>query len=399
MFSLLVSKRAHSVLSGSPILRRVFYADLVAQFGEVSLWVVFPLFVLDATHDVALSGAALGGEILAFGLVSQWAGNLADQRCPRAVMLWGAGFRLALLTLLLGGFSGSLSVAAFLGFSLLLGAAGAFFVPAKSAFIRRLVGGEDLAEIVATTGALAFFIRMFAPALMGTLLALMSARAGLVIDAFCYLIVLVLLRPDWVKPREVVVRELGSDWRAGWRWLLGSPQLRWLAGYDFWLTVLCMASFSSSLALLVEHFSLPARYNGWLMAANGLAGALGARLAHRLPSQDRVFPGLTLLLAASCALASQAGSLMALLGLWGLRGLGVGVMVVKIEQRIALATPPEAMGRVQAAWALICCLGAFLGTMVAPPLLKTVGAVGAFQAFALVFAAIAVAGAYSQRKR
>lgn len=373
-----------------PVFTRVFAADMLAQCGEVTLWVAFPLFVLALTGDVTVSGTVIAGEIVAFGLLSPLAGNVADTRDPRTVMRAAAVVRMVLLGLLLATAGNPLPFKGYLLLALALGAAGAFFVPARAAFVRRLLDGPELEEAVALSGTGAFLIRLFAPALMGAWLAVFPVASGVCLDLLAYVGVLLLLAPAWVRPPAVgVTVEEGSDWREGWRLLLGSRVLRRLAGLDVVLTFMALAAFTSLLALL-EGLGLPAHYNGWLIAANGLAGAVATRGARFLPTSTATFAGLTFLMGLSCLGVEQVSGLLGLMGLWLLRGAAVGVLVVKLEQQLALAAPPAAMGRLQAAWSVICCFAAFFGSACAPLLLRTVGTPRCFTLYGVALVGAAV---------
>ncbi|MCA9793931.1 MAG: MFS transporter [Candidatus Eremiobacteraeota bacterium] len=371
------------LLRRNRVFARLFWADCLAQAGEVSLWVAFPLFVYERTGEASHAGAAMAGEILAVGLLSPVAGNLADRGAPERQLRASAVARQAVLLALLwvGAHQGGL--AQFLGLSLLLGVAGAFFTPARAAFTRRLLEGAELTAAVAAAGTAAFLIRMFVPAFMGVLLAFISPGHALLCDLVAYLVVLVLLAPRWVRPPHSHGELQAPDWRLGWQRLAQSSELRGLAVMDFMLTFLSMAGFSTMLALLEQQVGVPARYNGWLMAANGLAGAVGTRVAWRFSHDRRALARLSSAMAVAYIGAWLATSFWQLIPLWLLRGWAVGVLVVKLEQRLVANTPPEAMGRVQAAWNLITCLAAFGGSMSTPIFIDHLGAGPAFGLFGL----------------
>ncbi|MGE0488830.1 MAG: MFS transporter [Vulcanimicrobiota bacterium] len=238
------------LLRNNPIFARVFWADCLAQAGEVSLWVAFPLFVYEQTGEVAHAGAAMAGEILAVGLLSPLAGSLADRGAPERQLRACALARQAVLVALLWVGSHQGSLAQFLGLSLLLGVAGAFFTPARAAFTRRLLEGAELTAAVAAAGTAAFLIRMFVPALLGVWLAFISPGHAWVCDLLAYGIVLIILAPAWVRPGPGLQGLQGPDWRLGWQRVLGSTELRSLAVMDFMLTFLSMAGFATMLALL-----------------------------------------------------------------------------------------------------------------------------------------------------
>ena len=125
-----------SLLVRHPAFRRVFLADALSQLAHGMLMVAFPMFILQVTGDVSLTGLAFSGEVAAFGLLSPLAGWLADQVAQKRLMILANLSRIALLLLLLQVLQGGGTLAQCLGLSLALGASAALFVPARAAFLR-----------------------------------------------------------------------------------------------------------------------------------------------------------------------------------------------------------------------------------------------------------------------
>jgi DHA3 family macrolide efflux protein-like MFS transporter len=163
-----------------PAFFRVYLADVLSQIGQGMLTVAFPMFILEATHDVSLAGLAFSGEIAAYALLSPVAGHWADRVEQKSLMLTANVVRIVLLSLLLRLVShAGAPLAGCLALSLGLGAAGALFGPARAAFLRRLLEGEDLLAAVALEGTSGFLVRLVAPASMGLLLIWFPPTAGL----------------------------------------------------------------------------------------------------------------------------------------------------------------------------------------------------------------------------
>lgn len=371
------------LLRERPAFRRLFLADAVTQVGEGTLIVIFPMLILEATGDVTVTGLAFSGEIIAFGLLSPLAGAWADRLNQKALMVGANLVRAALLLLLLAVLAAKGSLLACLAISAALGASGAFFLPARSAFLRRLLDGEELDCAIASEGTVGFLIRLVAPAVVGVMLTRLAASSAIWLDIGTYVVGALLLLPGWVTGRtlELPERESPGAWRDGWRTILGSQALSQLLLTDVLLTLIGMAAWSTTIAFLAEALHRGAADNGWLMAATGLAGAFGTRLSGWLPQGRSLYALLAGLIAATYLLVPGADTLHELLALWLVRGLCIGVFVVVLNQRIAHETPAQVMGRVQAAWGLAVCVAAFLGSLATPVLLKTVGAVGSFYVF------------------
>ena len=381
-----------------PPFRRLLLADLVTQVGEGSLIVAFPMLLLEATRDVTLTGLAFSGEILAFGLVSPLAGVWADRMNQKGLMIGANLVRALLLVGLLVLLERTRSLAACMALSTLLGAVGAFFTPARSAFLRRLLRGGDLECALAAEGTMGFLIRLVAPAVVGALLVHLPAASAIWLDLATYLVGAALLAPAWVTgpALERPSRARAGEWREGWRVVLGSPVLGRLLAMDFLLTVLGMAAWATTVAWLDLVLHRSVAENGWLMAVTGLAGTVGTRLVGYVPRSQGLYAFLAGVFSASYLLVPATDSLPGLLVLWFVRGAALGAFAVALQQQIARETPAEVMGRVQAAWGLAGCLAAFLGTLLTPGLLRTAGAAGAFYAFGLAMALVAAWLAFSR---
>lgn len=379
------------LLRERPAFRRLFLADAVTQVGEATLFIALPVLLLEATGDVTVTGLTFSGEILACGLLSPFAGYWADRLDQRRLMIGSNLVRVVLLGALLAVLGRHGSFLACLAVSTALGAVGSFFLPARSALLRRMLEGEELDCALASEGTVGFLIRLAAPAVVGLLLAFLPATSALVLDVGTDLAGAALLLPAWVRgrPLELPEREPPGAWRLGWRTILGSPALGQLLAADVLLSAVGMAAWSTTVAFLAEVLHRSPAENGWLMAATGLAGAVGTRVSGWLPRGRSLQAWLAGLVAATYLLVPGADTLQELLVLWMARGLAIGVFVVALNQGLARETPAEVMGRVQAAWGLAVCVAAFLGSLATPVLLTTVGAAGSFYAFGVAMALVA----------
>jgi MFS family permease len=386
MFVLRPLAELQALFRGSPAFRQVFLADLACQFGDGGLVVALPMLILDRTHDVALTGLAFAGEILAFALVSPFAGYLADRMEQKRVMIGANLARVFLMLLLLGAALLKLPMAALVLISAATGVVGAFFVPARSAFQVRLLEGADLERAISLEWTAGFLMRLISPPLIALLLTFSPAATGLAVDAAAYLLASLLLLPSYVRPvfePEKVDGELPGAFSEGFRQIGASSELRGLLALDAVISLLGLAGFSSTVAFLEQELHAGAAANGYLMATTGLFGALGAQLAGAVGSLPGVYVGMVLAIGLSYLLVPHAGSLLAMMAMWALRGLAIGAFGVLISRRMATAVPRETMGRVNAAWILAVCLAAFIGSAITPFLLKYVGAAGSFRLYGL----------------
>ena len=397
MFSLRSFKEseAFALFSRHPHFRRLFLADAFSQVGQNMLVVAFPTLILEVTHDVTLTGLAFAGEILAYGVLAPWAGLIAD-RCEQKRLMQIANLgRTAILGLLLWSLPKGFSLAYYLLLSMLLGACGALFTPARAAFLRRLLEGEELVRAAALEGTVMFLLRIIAPAGIGLVMLASNARWGIAFDMLCYLASFVALLPAWVSgpwreqesEQRNIVNELAEGWRAIWQ----AAELRRLLILDFIISVVGMASWTSAAAFLETVAHVAAANNGWLQAAMGITGALGTRLAVGVRASQRNVAWLLTAVTGTYILLARCHSLQGIVGVWLLRGLVIGVMVVLIAEGLARQVRSEVMGRVQAAWDQAACIACLIGSLITPGLLRYGGATGSFRIYAATMVLVTIA--------
>ncbi|GMU57719.1 MAG: hypothetical protein AMXMBFR33_68650 [Candidatus Xenobia bacterium] len=381
-------------LRAHPAFGRVFLADALSQLGHGLLLIAFPVLIHQATHDVTLTGLAFSGEILAFALLSPFAGYWADRLEQKALMVAANIGRVTILLALLGVLAARAPFWVCLLLSMLLGASAALFLPARAAFLRRLLKGEELLQAVALEGTMGFLIRVVSPAIIGLLLVAFPVTVAIWIDILLYLVSTVMLLPAWVTGPRVAPEE-GAErpgaWREGWRTILGTSELRSLFLLDVIISLIGMAAWSTTVAFIVVALKLPDAYVGWLQAATGLAGAVGTRMGTRFGPRRSTYLGLLATITVSYLLVPLATTMPALVAIWLARGLAIGVFVVLFSQQIARLTPPEKMGRVQAAWDMAVCVSAFLGSAATVWLLRELGPAGSFALFGVLMLLVTAA--------
>jgi MFS family permease len=377
----------------SPAFGRVYAADVCTQLGDGGLLIAFPLLILHQTNDITLTGLAFSGEILAIGLMSPFAGYWADRLEQKALMIGADLARVALLGLLLVALAWHVPAPLLLLISVLLGAVGAFFHPARAAFLRRLLDGAELEQAIAIEGATNFLLRVISPAAMGLLIAVYPPTVGIWAAMATSFVAAALLLPPWVTgPRLPIPQdEPKGAWKEGWRIIARSPTLREMVVLDVLLSVVGMAAFSLTVAYLTTELHLSAQANGWLLATTGVAGAIGTQLAGMLPRGRATFAGLTAMIAFTYLLVPAMPTLATLLPIWAVRGVAIGILCVLFNQAVMRETPAEAMGRVNAAWGLAACLAAFMGSAATPLLLRTVGAAGSYLLFGALLTLLSLA--------
>ncbi len=395
------------LLRRRPAFARVFWADVLAQMGHNMLVVAFPTLILEVTHDISLTGLSFTGDILAYGLLSPLAGYLADRCEQKRLMLVSNIARFGLLLLLLWTLAHHYPAWFYLLISMALGGSAALFSPARAAFLRRLLSGDELLEAVALEGTVGFLLRLISPALMGIILVLSDASAGVAADAFLYLLSTLVMWPAWVTglklsatgPTQISDTKEDGSWRAGWKLLLESGELRGLLWIDLLISFLGMATWSTAVAYLEQVLHVRAANNGWLQASMGVTGALGTRWVMRLPQGAGLRWLMLSLICCSYLSLGHCDSLTKLVLAWSIRGLGVGGLVVLISQQLAREVPSHLMGRVQAAWEQSVLIACFLGTIITPWMISHGGPLLAFRIYGWAFLGLTLLGRVLSIKR
>jgi predicted MFS family arabinose efflux permease len=199
------------------------------------------------------------------------------------------------------------------------------------------------------------------------------------------------VRPAFEPPEEEWQPEPPGGFMEGFRVVGSSHELRGLLALDAAISLLGLAGFSSTVAFLEQELHVGAHANGWLLAATGLAGALGSQIARPLSRLPGVYAALAGAIGVTYLLVPQAASLPAMMAMWALRGAAIGAFGVLLSQRLVVAVPKEVMGRVNAAWILAAWLAAFAGSAITPFLLRTLGGAGSFRLYGVLMLAVAAA--------
>ncbi|WP_432770241.1 MFS transporter [Sphingopyxis sp.] len=189
-----------------PAFRAIWIANLASNMGSMiqSVGAAWLMTELTTSHlFIALVQASATLPILLLGVV---AGAIADNYDRRAVMLAAQGFMLAASALLtVATWSGVLTPALLLAFTLAVGCGTALNSPAWQASVRLQVGHADLPQAIALNTIAFNLARSVGPALGGLLISLTSPALAFAFNAVSYVaLIVVLLRwhPDVTPPRR-----------------------------------------------------------------------------------------------------------------------------------------------------------------------------------------------------
>src|SRR5215207_10519050 len=175
---------------------------------------------------VALVQASTALPIMLFSLA---AGAIADNYDKRAVMLVAQVFTIAVSVVLAGcSYFGLITPWGLLIFTFLIGCGTAVNNPAWQSSVRDMVPRQDLPQAIALSGVSMNIARSVGPALGGVIVAVAGATAAFAVNAFSYLVLIVVLfhwRPQ-LQARRLPPESLGSAMGAGIRFVAMSPRIR-----------------------------------------------------------------------------------------------------------------------------------------------------------------------------
>jgi MFS family permease len=365
--------------------RLFFVGQLISLTGTwmqntAQSWLVYQL-----TGSKLLLGivAAVGSAPMM--LFSIWGGSVADRHPKRAILL----FTQSAMMLLAFAFAAlvwwrhgevirpwHILVLAGLG-----GAAMAFDMPARQAFMVEMTSREDLMNAVSLNSSIVNGGRVVGPAVAGLLLASVGTGACFFFNGLSFLAViggLLLMR----LPRFVAPKKPESTWqhaREGFVYVAKHRRVRTLL---LLFTIVGIFGWSYSVllpAFAAEVLRVGEKQYGALLSANGvgaLAGALTvAMFGHRIHRRLLVFGGLGLFSAMLLLLAVTRNYYLALVWLT-IAGWGMLLYFSTTNTLIQTSVADHMRGRVMGIWALI--FGGMLpvGSLEAGALSQALGANG-----------------------
>jgi DHA3 family tetracycline resistance protein-like MFS transporter len=269
---------------------RLLIAALSVSIFAEGMWaVVMALQVIALDNDPAslsLVAACLGAGLVAFVLVG---GIAADRISQRLIIIAVEAVNVVAVTAVAAlGLTGALRVWHMAVAAATLGIAAAFFFPAYSAILPRILPAEQLLAANGVEGVVRpVFQRAVGPAVAGLVVGATFPPAGAVVVAILFAIGLVLLiatRPPRAghpvgdtaaaeRERPHVLRDL----RDGFVFVLGTPWLKWTLLFASMFVLVVLGPIEVLLPFIVaDRFDDGARMYGFVLAFFGTGSAIGA---------------------------------------------------------------------------------------------------------------------------
>lgn len=262
--------------------RLLIAAVSLSIFAEGMWTVVMALQVIDLDNDPAslsLVATCLGGGLVAFVLVG---GIAADRVNQRAIIIVVEAVNLAAVSAVAAlSVAGGLRIWHLAIAAAVLGVAAAFFFPAYSAILPRILPAEHLLAANGVEGVVRpVFQRSVGPAVAGVVVGATVPSVGAVTVAALFglaLLLLVATRPATASQPPAPHNHVLRDLRDGVRFVTTTPWLLWTLLFASVFVLLVLGPMEVLLPFIAqERFADGASTYGFILAFFGIGSAIGA---------------------------------------------------------------------------------------------------------------------------
>ena len=318
--------------------RLLWLGEGISLLGDQFQFIALPWLVLQLTGDGLAIGTVLALAGVPRALFMLVGGALTDRFSPRRVMLASNAARMVLvLGLALLVLGNAISLWMVYLFALAFGLADAFFYPAQSSIIPRIVGKEQLQLANSVTQGTAQISLFAGPMLAGTLIALMSRGStggnldgialALIVNAMTFLVSVITLgaiRIHGEQARDGEQESVLATIIEGLRYVWKDTVLRTIFLLIAAANFLIVGPINVGIPLLADtRLAGGAAAYGIIMSAFGAGSLLGIAVAGALPRPPARVLGTILLL-----VWSSMGLAVAPLGLLSTTAAIAGLMLV-----------------------------------------------------------------------
>lgn len=361
---------------------RIFYAGQgLSLLGNWMQTVAMSWLVYRVTGSAFLLGVTAGAQQLPILFLSPVAGVWADRvNRQRLLMLIQSLAFVQALTLALLTFSDMVRVPHLIALALFLGIITAFETPTRQAFLLELIEHrEDLPNAIALQSMLFQSTRFVGPSVAGLVLAVLGEAWCFLVNALCYLAIIVTYAVVRVKVREL------PDTRIEW-WRQLASGIKYAFGFTgsrrLLLLLMVMGFFTAPWSSLMpifaaETFSGDSRTFGFLIGAVGLGAILGTfALAARssVRGLGRVVAAATMMAGVALTGFSLSRTFWLSLTFLGVFGAGLVVTAASINTILQTVADEDKRARVISMY-VMCFLGfAPIGNFTAGALAEVIGA-------------------------
>ena len=380
------SARAFGDVFGNPNLRRIQLALLGSNLGAWAYIVAIAVFAYEEGGARAVGLVALARWGIA-ALVQPWAGVVADRYPRRVVMVCSDAARAAALGLAAAvALTGGPAVVVY-AMTVIAAVANTPFRPAEAALLPSLARTpEELAASNVASNANDSIMMFAGPGVGGILLA--ASSPGVVFAATAGTLVWSSLLVAGVRPPAEATAEepaghepIVAALLTGFATVLRAPRIRLLIGLFLAQTLVGGALTVLTVLLALRMTHLGQAGVGWLNAASGVGGVVGAVVATGLVGRKRLASDFGIGIAlwglplVAIAIFPRAALALVLFAVVGVGNTLVDVSGFTLLQRSA---PEEVLGRVFGVLETVTGIGFAAGAALAPALVAGLGERWAF---------------------
>jgi MFS family permease len=262
-------------------------AYAVSTYGTWIAFGAFPLIAVQVLHSTAFAVSVLEAAGLAVAAVVAFPlGPWVERRAKRPVMIAMDLVRfLAMASVPLAYFHGSLSFWQLLAVSVVSGTASIAFTAASGAYLKHLVHGDRLLVANGRFEGTSWVATAAGPPLGGALVGVFGPVVTVLANAVSYLLsALGILR---IRGSDVASSEASrvSGLLTGWRFIVDDRVLRRLFLNSVLVSGLIMATVPLLSVLLLGEYHFPVWQYGLAFGLPALGGFVGARLSARLSAR------------------------------------------------------------------------------------------------------------------
>jgi Transmembrane secretion effector len=340
--------------SGS--FRKLWAATTLSMFGDFFSYIAMAWLVLQLTRSSLALGTVLVAQALPRAVLMAVGGALADRLSPRLTMLGSMGLRavfvapLAILVL-----TGRVQMWEVYGIAVVFGIVDAFFMPARSSILPKVVADHELEPGNAVLNVTAQTSVILGPVLGGVIVALFGIGWAFAGDAACFALgfLLILWLPAAARAAGGAAHPdggLGGQIVAGFRYAWADVGIR------VTLIVIAVVDFAANGALGVGiptlahgRFAAGATGFGILFGAWGVGATAGALTAGFVPPPKRfgwLIVSLCVWLGIGITGVGLVPSLVPAALLMGFSGISTGVVNTYAVSWLQRRTDPAMQGRV-----------------------------------------------------
>ena len=384
----------------NPALARLFFGEFVSSIGDWLYLVALLVVVYNASDSPVVIGIVGAARVVPYVLLSVPAGIAADRYDRRLILIVtdvARGLIMVALTLLT---IVNASVLLIVALSLLAACFSAFFSPAIGSLIPSLVKDEsELGPANAAWSSLDNLAFIIGPAVSAVLIALGSIPLAFFLNAVTFFIVAAVLwrLPTGKRLRVGTAADSAGEPQPALRNTI-RPVIRPLSGLGL---INAVDGFvSGGLAVLtvviaVEVLGAGDEGTGWLNAAIGIGGLLGAVIAGPMTLRRRLEVPLAIggvTLGVGVILVGQSTVLLAAIAAMAVATTGMLVLEVVATTIFQRAVPDSIRGRTIGAMDTLTVGAYAVGAFVAPILAAATSAVVVLLAFGIGMVAATLVG-------